>query len=989
MSTCRIAPSPYAASFLGLVLLALAPSVSARPLLGQSPAPIRTEDLQAFQPRTIGPAVAGGRIHVVEALPDNPSTIFAASASGGLWKTVNRGHTWTNVFDTMAVSTFGDVAIAQSDPRIVYAGTGEQNNRQSTSWGNGVYRSDDGGDSWRHLGLEETRHIGRVVVHPDDPDVAWVAASGNLWRGSEERGVYMTTDGGRSWRKVLAGANQWTGAVDLALNPSDPDVLYAAMYQRLRRTWGFNGGGPGSGIFRSTDGGENWTELTQGIPAGDKGRIGLAVTASDPSVVMATIQHGTDEGTGTYRSNDGGNSWNKVNDLNPRPMYYSKIFIDPSEENRVYILGGSAFKSEDGGRSFELIAETPTYDVGVHGDHHALWIDPNDPDHLYLAGDGGFYETYDRGQTFRASYNLPIAQFYAIGVDMQDPYWVYGGLQDNHSWMGPSRTRHWIGIIDDDWRQIGFSDGMYWQPDPTSPRYVYGNSQNGAYTRVDTETGDILDIRPRPPEGEEYRFDWVSPSLVSQHDPQTVYVAGNRLFISRNRGESWQRTEDLTRAADREALELMGVSGADIRISKHDGESNYGEIVTIAESPLDPDVLWAGTDDGNVQVSRDGGETWTEAGRNVDGVPDGTYVSRVVGSASAPGTAYVTFDAHRDGDFDAYVARTTDFGRTWESLAAGFPSGSVNVLAEHPDNPNVLFVGTEHAVFVSTDAGAGWARMPNLPTAPYDDLLIHPREKDLVLGTHGRSVWIVDDTRHLAAWTADVAAAPLHLFSIRDGTVFSYRKDTSYRGNAEFHGSNPDDGVLITYRIGPGSAGQAALTVRAPGGGVVREMRVPGEAGVHRVNWDLRHGLPSDPMETWERQGSAELPRTIERRGPFVSSGTYVVTIAAGGEERARRVRVGLDPAMADLITLTQQRDREAFLLDMLAALQRIEETQEGAPGEENEGLAELRQQAQSLYVALNGEAVRPGSLYPPTEGHRALKRRLERRLDEILPPGR
>ena len=987
MSTFRIVPFSGAISFLGLVLLAVVPSTFARPLLGQSPAPIGTEDLRALQPRSIGPVAAGGRIHVVQALPDDPSTIFAATASGGLWKTTNRGHTWTNVFENMAVSTFGDVAIAPSDPRIVYAGTGEQNNRQSTSWGNGVYRSDDGGDSWRHLGLQETRHIGRVAVHPDDPDVAWVAAQGNLWSGSEERGVYRTTDGGESWRKVLAGANQWTGATDLALDPSNPDVVYAATYQRLRRTWGFNGGGPGSGIFRSTDGGESWTELTNGIPAGDKGRIGLAVTAADPSVVMATIEHGTDEGTGTYRSEDGGNSWNKVNDLNPRPMYYSKIFIDPSEANRLYILGGSAFKSEDAGGSFELIAETHTYDVGVHGDHHALWVDPNDPDHLYLGGDGGFYETYDRGRTFRASYNLPIAQFYDIGVDMQDPYWVYGGLQDNHSWMGPSRTRHWIGIIDDDWKQIGFSDGMYWQPDPTSARYAYGNSQNGAYTRVDTETGDILDIRPRPPEGEAYRFDWVSPSLVSHHDPQTVYVAGNRLFISRNRGESWERTGDLTRAADRDALELMGVSGADIGISRNDGVSSYGEIVTIAESPLDPDVLWVGTDDGNVQVSRDGGDTWTEVGRNVDGVPDGTYVSRVAGSVAAPGTAYATFDAHRDGDFDPYVARTTDFGGTWESLAAGLPSSSVNVLAEHPDNPNVLFVGTEHALFASTDAGSSWARVPSLPTALYDDVLVHPREKDLVIGTHGSSAWILDDTRYLAEWDADVATAPLHLFSIRDGTVFSYRKDTSYRGNAEFHGTNPDDGVLITYRIGSGSAGEATLTVQAPGGGAVRELRVPGEAGVHRVNWDLRHGLPSDPMESWERQGSGELPRTIERRGPFVSSGTYAVTIAAGGEERTRQVRVELDPAMAELITLTQQRDRQAFLLGMLAVLQRIEEAQQGAPGEENEELAGLRQQAQGLYVALNGEAVRPGSLYPPTEGHRALKRRIEARLDEILPP--
>ena len=988
MSTCRISPSSYAVSFLGLALLALVPSVFARPLLGQSPAPVSTADLQAFQPRAIGPTAAGGRIHVVQALPDNPSTIFAATASGGLWKTTNRGHTWTNVFEAMPVSTFGDVAIAPSDPRIVYAGTGEQNNRQSTSWGNGVYRSDDGGDTWRHLGLEDTRHIGRVMVHPDDPDVAWVAAQGNLWRGSDERGVYKTTDGGDSWRKVLAGANQWTGATDLALDPSNSNVLYAAMYQRLRRTWGFNGGGPGSGIFRSTDGGESWTEITEGIPAGDKGRIGLAVTASDPSVVMATIEHGTGEGTGTYRSEDGGDSWTKVNDLNPRPMYYSKIFIDPNEADRVYILGGSAFKSEDAGRSFELIAETFTYDVGVHGDHHALWIDPNDPDHLYLAGDGGFYETYDRGQTFRASYNLPIAQFYDIGVDMQDPYQVYGGSQDNHSWMGPSRTRHWIGIIDDDWRQIGFSDGMYWQPDPTSPRYAYGNSQNGAYTRVDTETGDILDIRPRPPEGEQYRFDWVSPSLVSQHDPQRVYVAGNRLFISPNRGESWQRTEDLTRAIDPDALELMGVRGTDIGISRNDGASNYGSIVTIAESPLDPDILWVGTDDGNVQVSRDGGDTWTEVGRNVDGVPDGTYVSRVVGSGAAPGTAYATFDAHRDGNFEAYVARTTDFGRTWQSLAAGLPSGSVNVLEEHPDNPDVLFIGTEHAVFASTDAGANWAKVPNLPTTLYDDLLIHPREKDLVLGTHGLSVLILDDTRYLAEWTTDVVSAPLHLFSIRDGTVFSYRKDTSYRGNAEFHGTNPDDGVLVTYRLGSGSGGDATLTVRGPGGGVVRELRVPGEAGVHRINWDLRHGVQSDPMEIWERQGSPELPRTIERRGPFVSAGTYAVTIAAGGEERTRRLGVELDPMMADLITPTQQRGRETFLLGLLSTLNRIEEAREGAPGQANQELAGLLQQAQSLYVALNGEAVRPGSLYPPTEGHRDLKRRLEERLDEILPQG-
>ena len=990
MLTHRPPRRPGSVPLFALIAPAVLAALCAPPLPAQDSAPIRTEDLRAFHPRSIGPAVTGGRIHDVEVLPGNPSVIFVASASGGLWKTTNRGHGWTNVFDTMAVSTFGDVALAPSDPRIVYAGTGEQNNRQSTSWGNGVYRSDDGGRTWRHVGLEATHHIGKILVHPEDPDVAYVAALGNLWKGSAERGVYKTTDGGRSWRKVLAGANQWTGAVDLGMDPSDPAVLYAAMYQRLRRTWGFNGGGPGSGIFKSTDGGETWTELTQGIPRGDKGRIGLAVALTDPSVVMAMIEHQGDEGTGTYRSEDAGQNWEKVNDLNPRPSYYSHIFIDPSDENRVYVLGSDAYKSEDGGRSFDVIAERPTYDVGVHSDHHALWIDPNDPNHLYLGNDGGLYESYDRGDSFRAVNNFPIGQFYAIGVDMRDPYWVYGGMQDTHSWMGPSRTRGWDGIMDDDWQQIGFHDGMYWQIDPTSHRYAYGGYNNGNYARVDAETGDMLDITPYPPEGEEYRFDWASPSLLSQHDPKTVYVGANRLFNSRNRGESWTRTEDLTRNIDRDELQLMGVYGSDIRMSKskHDGTANYASIVTIAESPLDPDVLWVGTDDGNVQVSQDGGTTWTEVARNVVGIPDGIYVSRVVASASGRGTAYATFDGHRDGNFAPYVVRSRDFGRTWEALAEGLPSGSVNVLVEHPDNPNVLFLGTEHALFASTDAGARWARVPNLPTTPYDDLIVHRREKDLVIGTHGRSIWILDDTRPLVEWNAEVASAPLHLFSIRSGTIFTHWKSASYRGNAEFLGKNPDDGVLITYRIGPAAGGRATLTVRARDGRVVREMRVPGEAGVHRVNWNLRHALPTDSMEVWEPQGTDELPRSRTRQGPLVAPGIYQVTLQAGGQERSRPVQVSLDPTMADRITSTQLQIREAFLVDMLAILQRIEEARERAPDEGTKrDLDGLRRQAETIYDGLNGEVGAPsGSLYPPTEEHRARKRWLEQRLGQIVP---
>ena len=951
-----------------------------------APAPIRAADLEAFRPRSIGPAVTGGRIHDVEALPGNPSVIFVATASGGLWKTTNRGHSWTSVFDTMAVSTFGDVAVAPSDPDVVYAGTGEQNNRQSTSWGNGVYRSDDGGLTWRHLGLEETRHTGRVAVHPDDPDVVWVAALGNLWRGSEARGVYRTTDGGRSWTKVLAGPNPWTGAVDLAVDPTDPDVLYAATYQRLRRTWGFNGGGPGSGIHKSTDGGETWRELTDGLPAGAKGRIGIALARTDPSVLVALVEHHTEEGTGTYRSEDGGESWRKVNDRNPRPMYYSHVVVDPTDADRIYVLGTSAYRSEDGGESFAEIATRPTYDVGVHADHHDVWIDPGDPDHLYLVGDAGLHESYDRGRTFRRIDNFAIGQFYAIGVDMRDPYRIYGGMQDNHSWMGPSRTRGWMGIPGGAWKQVGFGDGMYWEIDPTNHRNAYGNSQNGSYTRTDTETGEILSIRPLAPKDEEYRFDWVSPSLVSHHDPQRVYVGGNRLFVSQDRGESWRRTEDLTRAADRDTLELMGVRGSEIRISRHDGTSSYGEITTIAESPFDPDVLWVGTDDGNVQLSRDGGRSWTEVGGNAEGVADGTYVSRIVASDAAPGTAYAAFDAHRDGDFAPYLFRTEDFGRSWEPLAGGLPSGSVNALAEHPENPAVLFLGTEHALYVSTDAGGGWARMPNLPTTAYDDVVVHPREHDLVLGTHGRSIWILDDTGPLAEWSREAASAPLHVFGIRPARIFTRWKSTSYRTRSEFFGRNPDDGALITYRIGPSASGDAVLEVRAADGSVVRTLAVPGGPGLHRVNWDLRHGTGSDTLEVWEPQGTDELPRSVERQGPFVVPGPYRVTVRAGGEERSRSLRVELDPAMAERVTATQLRDREAYLLDLLSLAGRLDGAGQGETADEGDGeRARLRQELLDLYDDLNGQAVQPGSLHPPTDEQRARKRALASRARELL----
>ncbi len=957
-----------------LAFAAAAPALSAQQAVTEA-------DLAAFAPRHVGPAVTGGRIHDVEALPNDPSTIYVATASGGLWKSANRGITWTNLWEHMPTSTFGDVAIAPSDARIVYAGTGEQQNRQSTSWGNGVYRSDDGGETWTHLGLEETRHTGRIQVHPGNPDVVYVAALGNLWRSSSERGVYRSTDGGETWNKILY-VDEHTGAVDLAMDPANPQVLYAAMYQRQRRTWGFNGGGPGSGIYKTEDGGDTWRELANGIPEGDKGRIGLAVSRTNPSVLNALIQHETE--SGGYRSEDGGETWERVSNQNIRPMYYSHVYIDPTNENRVYTLATSSHRSEDGGRTFEEIAVRPTYDVGVHADHHTMWIDPGDPEHFYLAGDAGLHETYDRGVTFRRINNLPIGQFYGIDVDNRDPYWIYGGMQDNHSWMGPSATRSWDGIVDDDWRQTGFGDGMYQQAAPDG-RTVYINSQNGNWTRFDNVTGDVVNLRlAAPPDEESYRWDWVSPSLLSRHDSNVIYVGGNRLFVSRDRGDSFARTEDLTRQADRDELEIMGVAGKDTRLSRNDGTSSYGEIVTIAESPLDPAVLWVGTDDGNVQVSRDGGRSWREvsggaeeaatAGGGGSGaaspVPQGTYVSRVAASAEAPGTAYVTFDAHRDGDFAPYAYRVEDFGAQWTALHGGLPTGSVNVVAEHPDNPETLFVGTEHHVFASTDRGATWAPFPGLPTTAYDDLVVHSREKDLVLGTHGRSIIVVDDVAPLAEYAASAGAAAF-LYAIRRGTLRYYWKDTSYRAQAAFMGENPADGTPITYRIGR-SAVDARITIVNAAGDTVRTFAAPGEAGVHRVAWDLRHGLPGQ-TGAWTAHDPAEVPRTLERRGPFVSPGLYTVELAAGGETHRRTLLVRGDPDLP--LTAPDYRDREAFLLEALA----LSASLEGAGGEAGGLLRRLRQ----LHAAVEGGGVRQGTLHPPTKTQQDEMERIRAALRE------
>ena len=910
-----------------VIVAAVAPArLQTPPASGRGP-------FDALHFRDIGPAATGGRIHDLQVDPQNPAVLYVGAATGGLWKSVNKGVTWTDVFGQQPDNTFGALAIFERDSRIVWAGTGENNNRQSSSWGGGVYRSTDAGATWSYLGLHETRSIGRVVLDPVDPNVAFVAAVGNLWAENPERGVFKTTDAGRTWTKVLY-VDAFTGATDLVMDPRDGKVLYAATYQRLRKTFGFNGGGPGSAIYKTTDAGATWQKLENGIPAGDKGRIGLAIARSKPDVLIATIEHAT--AGGTYRTEDAGATWKRMSPTNPRPMYYSKPTIDPNDDKRIWLPGTYIVKSEDGGATFEEEPTSPTYDVGLKTDHHVIRVDPANSSHIYVVGDGGLHESWDMGKTYIRVNNIPVAQIYRIAVDDRDPYWIYAGLQDNHSWMGPSATRHWLGILNQDWQEIGFSDGTGKAVDKADWRKVYSSSSGGNLSRVDPLTGDTIGINPRPPAGEPpYRYDWDAPVLASRHTSGTVYLGANRLFISKDFGSTWTRTKDLTRSIDRDALPMMGVLNRDIRLSRNDGD-NISEITNIAESPLDPKILWVGTDDGNVQLTTDGGATWTELSAAITGVKSGTFVGRIVASEASRGTAYVPFDAHRDGDFAPYIFRTSDFGKTWTPVTTGLPrdDASVRSLAEYPGHPNVLFAGTERALFVTHDSGAHWTRLKaNLPTTRYDDIMVHPRTKDLVLGTHGRGIWILDDASPIAEWTPAIAAAPVHLFDVPRATLILYWEDVSNMAHYFFTGENPAEGASFSYSLGQ-PAQNVRLIVTAAGGRVVRELTGPVEAGqVHRVNWDLRFAPPAGSGRgggggggeegggpSLQRAGAVQLPippHDIGARGPHVAPGTFKVTLEVNGvAQESRTFEVRADPTSS--VTPAQHKAREAFVVEVM-----------------------------------------------------------------------
>jgi photosystem II stability/assembly factor-like uncharacterized protein len=844
--------------------------------------------LERFPFRPLGPAAYSGRVTAL-AVPRTgrePLTVYVGAAGGGVWKTTNGGITWSAVGDSLGTLTIGDLAVAPSDTNILWAGTGEKNSLRSQFWGDGVYKSTDGGRHWTHMGLGETRAIGRIVVHPTNPDIVYVAALGHLWGPNPERGIYRTEDGGKTWRRILF-VDDTTGFVDLEMDPANPDVLYAAAWHRLR--WGgghMEGVGRGSGIYKTADGGRTWTRLTDpalhnGLPTDRLGRIGLAVSPKDPRIVYAVIQ--VDRGItdphqgrygGVFRSADAGATWTQVNDLQAVPhYYYDDVFLDPTDPDHLWTISPSLLESRDGGRTF-----APDSLPHVHGDFHALWIDPDDPRHLVLGGDGGAYVSRDGGRAWWHM-ALPIGQFYTVIADSSvAPYRVCGGLQDNGVWCGPSRTRDTLGITDADWYPVNGGDGMWVQIPADDPFTVYSGWQYGHLSRLDLRTWRRDDITPLALDagqdsGYPFRWGWTTPILVSQHDPTVLYVGANHLIRMTHRGDDWEVLgPDMTRADRRRPAPELG-------------HTSYHAVFAIAESPRTAGILWTGSDDGLVWVTRDGGATWTEvSGKLPRGAPGACGVSAVVASYHADARAYLTADCHVRDEYRPHVYRTDDFGRTWRDIGQGLPpdEGSLTIV-EDPRNPALLWVGTAGGVYVTVDGGARWMRLgTGLPRVPVERMALAFADRDLVVATHGRGLWVtgIGPLEELADSTLREA---VHLFAISPAYQFRSRDTYPAWGDQPFVAPNPPRGAVIAYFLRDAEPDGVKLVVTAAAGDTLRRLSGPGYAGLNRVVWDLTRDRPR-PRELGGPTAAAELKR--------VPAGEYTVTLTVGGRTLRTRVTV-------------------------------------------------------------------------------------------------
>ncbi|MFQ5627308.1 MAG: hypothetical protein ACE5I1_00995 [bacterium] len=850
--------------------------------------------LKSLEWRAIGPANMGGRVTDIDGIPGDPSTFYVSGADGGVFKTTNGGTTFEALFTDQRAYSVGALAVAPSDPNVLWLGSGEGDPRNSVGYGNGVYRSNDGGKTWQHLGLDDTERIKRIVVHPQNPDIVYVAALGHEWGPNAERGVFRTTDGGKTWQKVLY-IDEDTGCSDIAMENANPRILYAGMWTFRRRPWRFDDGGKQTALYRSKDGGETWQKLTNGLPDKPMARIGVAVAQSQPNTVYMITEFANTSGT-LFRSDDRGDTWQMVSkdpNVNFRPFYYSDIRVDPNNPNVIYSLSGGLSKSTDGGKTLQRIAR------GVHGDHQAFWIDPMNSNRLLSGSDGGFQVSYDGGKTFDIINNVELSQFYQLDVDDRDPYYVYGGLQDNGTWVGPSNSLRGAGILKRDWRALAGGDGYYAVPIPGSEHEVYANLQGGVIFHVDSRTGNVRNIHPYPKitgsAGDaifehKYRFNWDSPIHISPHDPNTVYFGGNVLFKSSDRGYNWQEiSPDLT-TNDKSKQQS---SGGEIYQDNTAAEFHC-TILTIAESPVEKGVIWVGTDDGNIQITRDGGQTWTNVKDRVKGLPAFSWVSKIHASKHDAGTAFVAVDQHRMDDFTPHAYMTTDYGKSWKDLSAGLPQDDyVKVIRQDPHVANLLYVGMEHGIYASWDTGKSWTRINNnLPPVSVRDLRVQPTYRDLVVGTHGRGAWILDDIRPLQELAAAQGKA-VHLFSSRPATRWHIYGRHENTGQRVWRGPNPEYGAYINFYLTKDADKPVKVTIKDAAGNLVRTLKdTAATAGINRIVWDLRHEGPT----------GARIPRRFRRffrsSGPRAVPGTYSATLHAAGEELQITITVKADPRL-------------------------------------------------------------------------------------------
>jgi len=867
----------------------------------------QNDALSNLQFRNLGPAVAGGRVTAVVGVPGRPEIYYVGTAAGGVFKSEDAATTWRPISAQIPVPSVGAMAIAPSNPNLVWVGTGEANLRNDISPGHGLYFSSDAGASWRFMGLPDVGQIANIVVSPANPDLVFVAAFGHAWAPNAERGVFRSTDGGRTWKKVLY-VDDKTGASDLVMDPSNPMILYAGMWQAQRYPWMMVSGGATSGIYRSMDGGETWQKLSTGLPKPPVGRVGLAIAASNPKHVYALVE--SKDGV-LWDSGDYGEHWTKVSDnylLNARPFYFGHLFVAPNDEHKVYFLSFDIVLSNDSGKTARIIGR------GVHPDHHALWIDPHDSDRMIEGNDGGVYTSWNGGQTWQFRDSLPIEQFYSVALDDRAPYMICGGLQDNNGWCGPSQTLSRGPIPNNEWWTTVGGDGQYVVPALNGSNLIYSDSQDGEIEAIDRDAGRPRRIRPYLlTQGEmqlselKYRFNWTSPIAVSASDGKDVYLGGNVLFHSTDAGEHWTAiSPDLTRNDKTKQV----LTGGDILKDLSSAE-NYDTILSISLSPVDPKVIWVGTDDGNIQVTQDGGQHWSNVVTNISQLPQWGRVRQIEASPSAAGTAYVAVDFHELDDNRPYAFKTHDFGKTWTAINHGLPGDQcAHVIREDPNHKGFLVLGTEAGLFYSPDEGEHWTALKSgLPATPVYDLKFDKRSHDLVIATHGRGLFVLDDITPLEQLSSDVEKSDIHLFDVSPTHLSSMFN--RYGRSGGWAAQNRPAGALISYYLRlPLEGRRSADTERNPSpvtivisradGETVRTLHGPGRAGVNRVTWDLRWDAPT-PLRTGreneaETTGEGGEEGFRQAGGPSILPGTYKITLTANGHTESRTVEIGPDP---------------------------------------------------------------------------------------------